>query len=270
MRSVLRTKEAREAWDILTGDPGNALGLWDLNGATLELAPSGGEPRLDPDVRRELPLLGKWIAINGILTGWANKQVEEIGLAAPYCHVWGQLACEHWDCGTQTRRELVAPSPGLSVAYARLREVVKDLGLDASRIYVRSHSLAFLYPGDTDQTVVERLVSDLGDIAEAAGDLTLLRDHGFVKLAPAGLDKVVALRRILKHIDPFKPSVILNVGDAPDRVLMEELGRIRREDGIPTLRVGVRNLRDEVDLFLPGPPRGVLPFIRALSGALAQ
>ncbi|GGU07604.1 hypothetical protein GCM10010177_78560 [Actinomadura citrea] len=247
--------------------PERAVVLWDLNGATLELAPSGGTPQLDLDVRRELPRLGERYAVNGILTGWAYNQVSEIGLAVPGCHVWGQLACEHWDCETQTRRELVEPSSGLSTAHEKLHEVVKDLRLDTECIYAKSHSLAFLYPGNTDQTVVERLVSELGDIAEAAGDLTLLQDRGFVKLAPAGLDKKVALQRILKECVPFEPSVIMDVGDMPDMVIMEELDRTRREEGIPTLKVGVRNLQDGVDLVLPGPPRGVLPFMRALRDA---
>ncbi|MGW2307727.1 hypothetical protein [Actinomadura luteofluorescens] len=249
------------------GCPERAVLLWDLNGATLELAPPGGFPQLDPDVCRELPRMGARYAFNGILTGWAHSQVSEIGLAVPNCHVWGQLASEHWDWRTQTRHELVAPSSGLSMAHAKLHKVVQALRLDTECIYAKSHSLAFLYPVDTDREVVEELLGELGEIAEAAGDLTLLQDRGFVKLAPAGLDKKVALQRILDECVPFEPSVIMNAGDMPDRVIMDELDRRRREDGTPTLKVGVRNLRDGVDLFVPGPPRGVLPFIRALGGA---
>ncbi|MEV0668286.1 hypothetical protein ACIBI3_43640 [Actinomadura luteofluorescens] len=250
--------------------PERAVLLWDLNGATLELAPLEGSPQLDPDVRRELPRMGARYAVNGILTGWAYNQVSEIGLAVPNCHVWGQLASEHWDWRTQTRHELAAPSSGLSMARGKLRKVVKDLRLDTECIYAKSHSLAFLYPVDTDVEVVEQLLGELGEIAEAAGDLTLLQERGFVKLAPAGLDKKVALQRILDECVPFEPSVIMDVGDAPDRVIMDELDRMRREAGTPTFKVGVRNLRDGVDLFVPGPPRGVLPFIRALGGAPAQ
>ncbi|MGI5206012.1 hypothetical protein ACQEU6_31120 [Spirillospora sp. CA-108201] len=197
--------------------------LWDLNGATLELAPLEGMPQLDSDVRRLLPQVGGRYAVNGILTGWAYGQVSEIGLAVPNCHVWGQFACEHWDWETQTRRELVPPSSGLSTAHEKLHGVVKDLRLDTECIYAKSHSLAFRFPVDTDEKVVERLA--------------------------------------------FKPSVVMDVGDAPDRVIMDELDRMRREDGIPTFKVGVRNLREGVDLFLPSPPRGVLPFMRALRDA---
>ncbi|SNR35377.1 hypothetical protein SAMN06265355_10257 [Actinomadura mexicana] len=249
--------------------PERAVVLWDLNGATLELAPLGGTPRLDPDVRRELPRLGERYAVNGILTGWAYDQVSEIGLAVPNCHVWGQFASEHWDWQTQTRHEMVPPSSGLSMAHDKLHEVVKDLRLDTECIYVKSHSLVFRFPVETGEKVVEQLVAPLRDVCEAAGDLTLLEDLGLVKLAPARLDKRVALRRILKECVPFTPSVVMNVGDLPDRVIMEELDRMRRE-GTPTFKVGVRNLRDGVDLFVPGPPRGVLPLIRALGGAPAR
>jgi hypothetical protein len=263
VRSLLRTEEGRKGWDALREHPDRAILLWDLNGATLELVPLGGTPQLDPDVRRELPQLGERYAFNGILTGWAYLQVSRIGLAVPYCHVWGQLACEHWN--GEVHHELVPPPSGLSMAHDRLRELVNRLRLDRKCIYVRSHSLAFRFPVDTDPKVVDQLVGELGDVAEAAGDLTLLQDRGLVKLTPAGLDKRIALRRILDDTCvPFEPSVVMNVGDAPDRVIMEELDRMRRE-GTPTFKVGVRNLRDGVDLFVPGPPRGDLPFIRALA-----
>jgi len=267
VRSVIRTDEGREGWDALMECPERAVLLWDLNGAAQELSPLNGMPQLDSDVRRELPRMGERYAVNGVLTGWPCYQVSEIGLAVPGCHVWGQLACEHWDWQKQTHRELVPPSSGLSMVYDKVHELVTELRLNPECIYARSHSLVLRYPVGTDRKVVERLVRELADVTAAAGDLKLMQDRGVVKVAPAGLDKRVALRRILKECVPFEPSVIMDAGDAPDRVIMGELDRLRREEGIPTFKVGVRNLREGVDLFVPSPPRGVLPLIRALGDA---
>ncbi|MEV0660315.1 hypothetical protein ACIBI3_01410 [Actinomadura luteofluorescens] len=211
--------------------------------------------------------MGERYGVNGVLTGWPCYQVSAIGLAVPYCHVWGQLASEHWDWQTQTHRQLVPPSAGLPAVYDKVHELVEDLGLNPECIYARSHSVVLRYPADTDQEVVERLADEIGEVTRAAGDLKLMRDRGVVKVAPAALDKKVALRRILDECVPFEPSVIMNAGDAPDRVIMAELDRMRREEGVPTFKVGVRNLEEGVDLFLPSPPRGVLPFMRALRDA---
>ncbi|MGI5418844.1 hypothetical protein [Actinomadura luteofluorescens] len=247
--------------------PERAVLLWDLNGTAQELSPLNGMPRLDPDVRQEIPRVGERYGVNGVLTGWPFYQVSNIGLAVPYCHVWGQLASEHWDWQTGIHRQLVPPPAGLSRVYDKVHELVEELHLNPECIYSRSHSLVLRYPADSSQEVVERLAAEIGEVTEAAGDLKLMRDRGVVKVAPAGLDKRVALRRILSECVPFEPSVIMNAGDAPDRVIMAELDAVRREEGIPTFKVGVRNLQEGVDLFLPSPPRGVLPFMRALRDA---
>ncbi|NDU76662.1 hypothetical protein GWI34_29150 [Actinomadura sp. DSM 109109] len=270
MRRKLRTDEGREGWDALMECPERALLLWDLNGSAQGLSPLNGMPRLDPDVRREIPLLGERYAVNGVLTGWPCYQVENIGLAAPGCHVWGQLASEHWDCDTGSHRVLVEPSAGLSAVYDKVHELVKIFDLNPECIYRRSHSLVLRYPADIEQEVVDRIVAELGEVTAAAGDLKLMQDRGVAKVAPAKLDKSVALHRILDECVPFEPSVIMAAGDAPDRVLMEELDRVRRKKGIRTFKVGVRNLREGVDLFLPSPPRGVLPLMRALRDAPAR
>jgi trehalose 6-phosphate phosphatase len=240
----------------------------------------------DPDVaviHREAPEvledLSAQVRAVAVLTGRPARQVlalggldevgDSIGEAGRELVILGQYGNERW---TSNARRVVSPKPptGLASLIGELPRLLRSV--DATDAWVEEKGLAVAVHtrrSADPRAAFERLLPVLTDAARAR-NLTIEPGRLVIEIRASGMDKGVALRRLVEEYDA---RAVLFVGDDLGDVPAFEAVAALREKGMPTLLVcsgsdEESTLRDLADLVVDGPD-GVMTLLAGLTADLA-
>jgi trehalose 6-phosphate phosphatase len=261
---------------VRTGD--RLLVALDFDGT---LAPIVDDPavavihRDAPDV---LVALSGQVRAVAVLTGRPARQVlalgglddvgDAIGESGRELVILGQYGNERW---TSNARRVVSPKPptGLASLIGELPRLLRSV--DATDAWVEEKGLAVAV--HTRRTADPRAVFDrlLPVLTEAAHARHLTVEPGrlVIEIRAAGMDKGLALRRLVEEYDAR--GVVFVGDDLGDVPAFEAVGELR-DGGMPALLVcsgsdEESTLRDLADVVVGGPD-GVLAFLRQLTADL--
>lgn len=265
---VSRTAGGRDGLAALRATPGRALVAVDYDGT---LAPIVADPAAARAHPRVLPALVRLAGIVGqvaVVTGRPPLQAVALGGldAVPGLVVLGHYGYERWRDGQHTTPDL---PPGLEQVRGQLPAVLARAGADGATVEDKGLALAVHTRGASDpDATLERLRGPLTELA-AAHHLVLEPGRAVLELRPGGVDKGVALRRL---VDEHDPSVVVfagdDLGDLPAFDAVEAL----RADGLPGLLVcsgsaEVSAVAERADVVVDG-PAGVAALLEALADEL--
>ncbi|MGN6160951.1 MAG: trehalose-phosphatase [Marmoricola sp.] len=252
--------------DVVAHAHGALIGL-DYDGT---LAPIVSDPR-DAAIHPEMPaLLAELCQIAqavAIVTGRPARQavalgaLDDIADACPNLMVVGQYGNEMWS--SADRRVLSPPPPHgiaglLSDLPALFRRLQLDPWVEEKGIAVAVHTRRLADPAEA----FRRLLPELRDLAERH-DLTLEPGRFVIEARARGMDKGIALRKLVSTLSPA--AVMFAGDDLGDLQAFAEVDALRAE-GLPALQVcsgspEEHRLAEEADVILDG-PEGVAAFFR--------
>jgi len=258
---------------------GGLLVALDFDGT---LAPIVGDPdvavihRDAPDV---LVGLSERVRAIAVLTGRPARQVlalggldevgDTIGESGRELVILGQYGNERW---TSNARRVVSPKPpaGLASLIGDLPRLLRradatDAWVEEKGLAVAVHTRRMAEPREA----FDRLLPALTEAAKAR-NLTVEPGRMVIEIRAAGMDKGLALRRLVEEYDAH---AVLFVGDDLGDVPAFEAVADLRATGMPTLLVCSGSdeqsaLRDLADLVVAGPD-GVMAFLRQLAADLS-
>jgi trehalose 6-phosphate phosphatase len=240
----------------------------------------------DPDVaviHRDAPEvlvgLSEQVRAVAVLTGRPARQVlalggldevgDTIGESGRELVILGQYGNERW---TSNARRVVSPKPpaGLASLIGDLPRLLRradatDAWVEEKGLAVAVHTRRMAEPREA----FDRLLPALTEAAKAR-NLTVEPGRLVIEIRAAGMDKGLALRRLVEEYDA---SSVLFVGDDLGDVPAFEAVADLRATGMPTLLVCSGSdeqsaLRALADLVVTGPD-GVMAFLRELTADLA-
>ncbi len=246
------------------------------------LAPIVDDPEvalIHRDAPGVLEALSEQVRAVAVLTGRPARQVlalggldevgDSIGEAGRELVILGQYGNERW---TSKARRVVSPKPpaGLASFIGDLPRLLRQA--DATDAWVEEKGLAVaVHTRRTAQPreAFDRLLPVLTDAAKAR-NLTVEPGRMVVEIRASGMDKGLALRRLVEEYDAHAVLFVGDdLGDVPAFEAVGELGAA----GMPTLLVcsgsdEESRLRDLADVVVSGPD-GVMTFLRTLTADLA-
>jgi trehalose 6-phosphate phosphatase len=183
--------------------------------------------------------------------------------------VLGHYGLERWEASTGAVTSDPVP-PGVEVAREKLPALLADVGLADAFVEDKGSSLAVhtrRLPNPLP--ALEVLRQPLTDLAESAG-LRLEPGNLVLELRPPGIDKGVALRRLIESTGAR--SVLYAGDDLGDLAAFEALNTLRSE-GLHAVLVAARSsganaLTDAADIVVDD-PSGVVTVLTALADAIA-
>lgn len=263
------TEEGREGIAALLDRPAQTLAAFDYDGT---LAPIVSDPSLaypHPRVVAALASLSRHLGLVAIITGRpAGLAVELAGLAGAQgldrLVVLGHYGMERWDAA-RGKVETIAPPAGLQAVRGALPPLLTSLGAGRADIEDKGLSVAVHVRRLDDPARMFAAVE--GPLRELAEEHGLVAEPGrmVVELRPRGMDKGVALRRLVTEA---RATVVTFTGDdLGDLTAFAEIERLRA-DGFDGVRVcsgsaEVTTLRHQADLVVDGPD-GVTRWIEDL------
>ncbi|MGO4255548.1 trehalose-phosphatase [Marmoricola sp. RAF53] len=182
--------------------------------------------------------------------------------------VLGQYGNERWTSGV---RRVVSPKPpaGLASLIGDLPRLLRRADVPDAWVEEKGLAVAVHTRRSTDpRAAFERVLPILREAAEAR-NLTVEPGRFVVEIRAAGMDKGIALRRL---IDETGAKAAVFVGDDLGDVPAFETMLALRAEGVPTLLVcsgsdEQSELRELADIVVAGPD-GVMDFLGTLADAL--
>lgn len=242
------------------------------------LAPIVEDPTvavIHPDAPEVLVGLAEQVRAVAVVTGRPARQVlalgeldrvgDAIGESGRELVILGQYGNERW---SSTARRVVSPKPptGLASLIGELPRLLREA--DARDAFVEEKGLAVAV--HTRRTTDPRGAFDrlLPVLTEAARARSLAVEPGrlVIEVRAAGMDKGVALRRLVEEYDA---RAVMFVGDDLGDLPAFEAAAELRADGMPALLVCSGSdeesaLRELADVVVPGPD-GVMDLLRDLA-----
>jgi trehalose 6-phosphate phosphatase len=230
------------------------------------------------DAREVLIGLSDQARTVAVVTGRPARQVlalgdldhvgDEIGEAGRELVIFGQYGNERW---TSTARRVISPKPpaGLAGLIAELPRLLREA--DAADAWVEEKGLAVAVhtrrTGDP-RAAFDRLLPVLTEAARAR-DLAVEPGRLVIEVRAPGMDKGVALRRLVEEYDA---GAVVFVGDDLGDVPAFETAAELRSGGLPALLVCSGSdeepaLAALADVVVAGPD-GVMDFLRKLTADL--
>ncbi len=259
----------RAGLGLLLRDPRRALMAFDYDGTLAPIVDDPGQARPHPAAVAALGGLAQHVAMVAIVTGRPATQVVELaGLSkAPGAERFvlvGHYGLERWDAGTGDLRTAEPPS-GLEVVRADLPPLLDSLGAGGAVIEDKGLSIAVhVRRLPAAELVFANLRGPLESLARANG-LTVEPGRFVLELRPPGMDKGLALRRLID--ETAARTVVFAGDDLGDLAAFAELER-QRTAGLGALLVcsgsqEVTALAERADVVLDG-PGGVAAWVEAL------
>ena len=183
--------------------------------------------------------------------------------------VLGHYGRERWEASTGAVTSDPVP-PGVAVARERLPGLLQEAGLPDAFVEDKGSSLAVHTRRLPEPLPAwEALVAPLTELAEST-DLRLEPGNLVLELRPPGIDKGVAMRRLVESTDAR--SVLYAGDDLGDLAAFRALDDLRGE-GLHAVLVAARSggsseLADAADIVVDD-PAGVVTVLTALSDAIA-
>jgi trehalose 6-phosphate phosphatase len=271
---VLATAAGREGWEAIVGDPAGAVIATDFDGTLSPLVEDPSMSRAADGALDALARLARSVGQVAIVTGRPALVATELSGVTGHpglgrLVVLGHYGLERWEASTGAVTSDPVPA-GVAVARERLPALLQEVGLPDAFVEDKGSSLA-VHTRRLPEPLpaLERLRTPLTELAESV-DLRLEPGNLVLELRPPGIDKGVALRRLIESTGAR--SVLYAGDDLGDLAAFRALDELRG-DGLYAVLVAARSsgataLTDSADIVVDD-PAGVVTVLTALSDAIA-
>ncbi|MGW1340232.1 trehalose-phosphatase [Kribbella sp. NPDC002412] len=271
---TIQTEAGREGWEAIVADPATAVISTDFDGV---LSPLVEDPAMSRPVEGSLDALARLArSVNQVAIVTGRPALVAIELTGVTGHpglgrlvVLGHYGLERWDAATGRVTSDPVPS-GVAEARDRLPGLLQELGLADAFVEDKESSLAVHTRRMADPTgAFDRLRAPLTELAEST-ELRLEPGNLVLELRPPGIDKGVALRRLLE--DTGAQSILYAGDDLGDLAAYRAIEE-QRKAGLRAVLLATRSsnateLIDAADIVVDD-PTGVVTVLTALSDAIA-
>lgn len=270
----LATAAGREGWEAIVEDPAGAVIASDFDGVLSPLVEDPAMSRAVDGALDALARLARTVKQVAIVTGRPALVATE--LAGVTGHpglgrlvVLGHYGLERWEASTGAVTSDPVPA-GVAVAREKLPALLQDVGFPDAFVEDKGSSLAVHTRRLPDPVpALEVLRKPLTDLAESV-DLRLEPGNLVLELRPPGIDKGVAMRRLIASTGAR--SVLYAGDDLGDLAAFRALDELRA-DGLRAVLVAARSsgataLTEAADIVVDD-PAGVVTVLTALSDAIA-
>ncbi|MEU4288107.1 trehalose-phosphatase [Kribbella sp. NPDC026596] len=271
---VIQTDAGREGWEAIVADPATAVVASDFDGVLSPLVEDPARARPAEGALDALARLARSVKQVAIVTGRPALVATELtgvtghpGLGSLV--VLGHYGLEQWDAATGNVSSDPVPS-GVAEARSRLPEILRAAGVPDAFVEDKESSLAVHTRRLPDPVgALERLRTPLTELAEST-ELRLEPGNLVLELRPPGIDKGVALRRLLESTGARS---ILYAGDDLGDLAAFRAVEQHRKTGLRAVLLATRSsnateLIQAADIVVDD-PAGVVTVLTALSDAIA-
>jgi trehalose 6-phosphate phosphatase len=271
---VIQTAAGRDGWEAIVTDPATAVIASDFDGTLSPLVDDPARARAAEGALDALARLARSVGQVAIVTGRPALVATE--LAGVTAHpglgrlvVLGHYGLERWDAATGNVSSDVVPA-GVEIARDRLPGLLRDIGVPDAFVEDKGSSLAVHTRRLEDPAgALELLRGPLTALAEET-ELRLEPGNLVLELRPPGVDKGVAIRRLLETTGAR--SILYAGDDLGDLAAVRAIEQ-HRNGGLTAVIVATRSsgateLTDAADIVVDD-PTGVVTVLTALSDAIA-
>ncbi|WP_112246215.1 trehalose-phosphatase [Kribbella monticola] len=271
---VLATPAGREGWEAIVKEPGGAVIASDFDGTLSPLVEDPAMSRAADGALDALARLAGTVGQVAIVTGRPALVATELSGVTGHAGlsglvVLGHYGLERWEASTGAITSEPVPE-GVAVARERLPGVLQEAGLPDAYVEDKDSSLAVHTRRLPDPAgALEALRTPLSELAESVG-LHLEPGNLVLELRPPGIDKGVALRRLLESTGAR--SILYAGDDLGDLAAFKAIDSLRSE-GLYAVLVAARSsgataLIESADIVVDD-PAGVVTVLTALADAIA-
>ena len=271
---VLATAAGREGWEAIVEDPAGAVIASDFDGTLSPLVEDPAMSRAADGALDALARLARSVGQVAIVTGRPALVATELSGVTGHpglgrLVVLGHYGLERWEASTGAVTSDPVP-PGVTVARERLPGLLQEAGLPDAFVEDKGSSLAVHTRRLPEPLPAwEALRTPLTELAEST-DLRLEPGNLVLELRPPGIDKGVAMRRLIESTGAR--SVLYAGDDLGDLAAFRALDDLR-DEGLHAVLVAARSsgsseLADAADIVVDD-PAGVVTVLTALSDAIA-
>ncbi len=271
---TIQTEAGRDGWEAIVADPATAVISTDFDGV---LSPLVEDPAMSRPVEGALDALARLArSVNqvAIVTGRPALVATELTGVTGHSGlgrlvVLGHYGLERWEAATGKVTSDPVPA-GVAEARDRLPGLLQELGLPDAFVEDKESSLAVHTRRLPDPVgAFDRLRTPLTELAESA-ELRLEPGNLVLELRPPGIDKGVALRRLLESTGARS---ILYAGDDLGDLAAYRAIEEQRKAGLRAVLLASRSsnateLIEAADIVVDD-PTGVVTVLTALSDAIA-
>ncbi|MFI5713542.1 trehalose-phosphatase [Kribbella sp. NPDC051620] len=272
---VLATAAGREGWEAIVADPAGAVIASDFDGTLSPLVEDPSMSRAADGALDALARLARSVGQVAIVTGRPALVATELSGVTGHpglgrLVVLGHYGLERWEASTGAVTSDPVP-PGVEIARGKLPALLASVGYPDAFVEDKGSSLAVHTRRLAEPLpALEALRQPLTDLAESV-DLRLEPGNLVLELRPPGIDKGVALRRLIEST--AARSVLYAGDDLGDLAAFEALNTLRAT-GLHCVLVAARSsgataLTDAADIVVDD-PYGVVTVLTALSDAITN
>ena len=271
---VLATANGQAGWEAIVAQPGAAAIVTDFDGVLSPLTADPAMSRAEEGALDALARLSRSVRQVALLTGRPALVVTELSGVSGYpglerLVVLGHYGLERYDAATGTVTSDDVP-PGVAAARDRLPQLLADAGRADAHVEDKGSSLAVHTRRMADP---EQALADLREpLTRFADQLGLRLEPGnlVLELRPPGIDKGVALRRLMESTGVR--AVFYAGDDLGDLTAFDAVDELRA-DGLAGVLLAARSsgataLIDRADIVVDD-PAGVVTVLTALADAIA-
>ena len=271
---TIQTEAGRDGWEAIVADPATAVISTDFDGV---LSPLVEDPARARPVEGALDALARLAgSANQVAIVTGRPALVAIELSGVTGHpglgrlvVLGHYGLERWEAATGKVTSDPVPA-GVAEARSRLPELLQELGVPDAFVEDKESSLAVHTRRLPDPVgALERLRTPLTELAEST-ELRLEPGNLVLELRPPGIDKGVAIRRLLESTGA---QSILYAGDDLGDLAAYRAIEEQRKAGLRAVLLATRSsnateLIEAADIVVDD-PTGVVTVLTALSDAIA-